>query len=462
MALLPSLRRASYALLALYLASRIRRWLVRAWRRQVKPVLHIDNPGRLARVEREFRALYDEGREKGSQVSVFVDGRCAFSAHGGRDEKSVFHDHELAIVFSSTKVIEALVVAMLCDRGLVQYDAPLAKYVPGFYSPLVTVSDLMRHRAGCAVIEKPLTMQEAVEVLGSPEKSLEFVNKRLSRDFAPSNPKRQEYHAVTRGIFVGLILHAVTGKTLEQFVQDEIVRPVKEKYERDVEFHIGCPAGKQHRVATFEAGDSVLGTAADLAVHLSGLTELLLRPSDPEEREVFHRDWLLPEEVEFTQKLITSSRARRTLLLVRDAKFGVHHLANNGPFRALPLSSSSGISNAMSMCCILSELALCGSGGSSNGSSMLLSQEGFRRAVESDGEYMDESLRMCIRYAACGWGLNRFPDGWIGWAGAGGSIALFHPELRAGISYVPTRLLGRVHHPNGLRLLKALTMDLKG
>ena len=42
---------------------------------------------------------------------------------------------------------------------------------------------------------------------------------------------------------------------------------------------------------------------------------------------------------------------------------------------------------------------------------------------------MDEVMCYGITYTACGWGADRFePDGlpgWVGWAGAGGSVAQF-------------------------------------
>ena len=56
-----------------------------------------------------------------------------------------------AMVFSATKGMASTVVHRLADRGLIDYDAPVAEYWPEFGAngkAAVTVRELMRHRAG--------------------------------------------------------------------------------------------------------------------------------------------------------------------------------------------------------------------------------------------------------------------------------------------------------------------------
>ena len=38
----------------------------------------------------------------------------------------------MAVVYSSSKVVASLVVAMLADRGLLELNAPISKYWPEF------------------------------------------------------------------------------------------------------------------------------------------------------------------------------------------------------------------------------------------------------------------------------------------------------------------------------------------
>ena len=55
------------------------------------------------------------------------------------------------MVFSATKGVAATVVHRLVDRGLLDYDTPVAEYWPEFGAngkSDITVRDVLRHRAG--------------------------------------------------------------------------------------------------------------------------------------------------------------------------------------------------------------------------------------------------------------------------------------------------------------------------
>ncbi|EUA35024.1 beta-lactamase family protein [Mycobacterium xenopi 3993] len=56
-----------------------------------------------------------------------------------------------AMVFSATKGMASTVIHRLADRGLIDYDAPVARYWPEFGAndkERITVRQVMRHRAG--------------------------------------------------------------------------------------------------------------------------------------------------------------------------------------------------------------------------------------------------------------------------------------------------------------------------
>ncbi len=60
-------------------------------------------------------------------------------------------DDHLIPVFSCSKVLESVVIAMLVDRKKLDYHAPIAAYWPEFAAEgkgTITVSTLMRHQAG--------------------------------------------------------------------------------------------------------------------------------------------------------------------------------------------------------------------------------------------------------------------------------------------------------------------------
>jgi len=438
---------------ALIVLRRVSLFLRLVLARRSKPVITCHRADkRLAHTEQVFRDLYAEGLEKGSQITVYVDGRVALDMYGGRDAQSVFRPDQVVTVFSCTKVIESLTVAMLVDRGKLKYGDLVVKYIPGFYDPGLTVAELMQHRAGAAGIEKQVTMAELSVVLASPEKTAAFVRENLSKDNKPGEPRKQRYHAYTRGIFTAVIVHAVTGLSIEEFVQREIVQPLRlARPEVDVQLHIGVPDSKQSRVAQSEDGYTIVAQVPDFLMGYLGVKTMvrqLFYASDDE----FHRTWLEPYEEDFIKNMFLGARNMNTVKLVSDLPLTVAAVANSPVQRAMPLFSSNGASNAPSLAAILNELAV--------GGGIYLSKAGYEAAVKPAETLFDQALRVTVTFSQCGFGLDRFGAGWYGWAGAGGSMLVWSPESRVVFSYVPTCMNSRLAHVNGERLLNAIRKDM--
>jgi len=210
-----------------------------------RPVIAVDKPAgsrALPRTELAFRELYALGMEKGSQLTVYVDGALALDAYGGRSETDVFARDQLMALFSSTKVIESVAVAMLVDRGKLRYTDRVVDFIPGFYDETLTVALLMQHRAGAAGITKLVPMAELRAISADPARLQAFVRDHLTRDNVPGEPRELRYHALTRGLVSALIVHAVTGLLPNDFVQNEIVAAVRRaRPGADVELYIGAP-----------------------------------------------------------------------------------------------------------------------------------------------------------------------------------------------------------------------------
>ena len=65
-----------------------------------------------------------------------------------QQEKSYRYNYTFQMVFSSGKSAESLVVGMMNDRGLLEYDEKVTKYWPEFGKhgkEELTVADIMRH-----------------------------------------------------------------------------------------------------------------------------------------------------------------------------------------------------------------------------------------------------------------------------------------------------------------------------
>lgn len=383
-------------------------------------------------VLKAFRSNFLDGREKGSQLTITLDGEVALDVQGGRDEASVFTG--LTMLFSSSKVIESLVTAQLVEQGKLKYEDPIALHWPEFgskFSNSHTVADLMRHRTGLAGIYKQLSCEEAEEIFNSPQKTERWVLDTLQMDEDVQQrhdpPSCARYHALTRGIILSVLIHRVDGRDARTYVKEEIVEPVrkaredrKQDHKQELEYSVGCPDEWQSRMAVTEATMPLALTAAQLVAQLSGLVDLFFHPGeDAMQHELddhFHYFFKPSELAQMLQVANPFSLHRKSLGLVHDVTLDSHFLANSPEFRKLPLLSVTGCSNSYSVACITSELA-CGGG-------CLLSAKGLEEAMRVDCRLLDELVGLEFTMTNCGWGADRFGDDWIGWAGAGGGYVV--------------------------------------
>lgn len=412
---------------------------------------------------RAFRSNFARGVESGAQLTVVKDGRILVEVCGGATQDELLERYQLSVLFSSSKVIESLCVAKLVEANKLDYDARLVdvlgKQKFAHFQDL-KVRDLMRYRAGAAIIEKPVTLSEAEAIFASKDLTENFVLENLSRDYQPADPRRTSYHAYTRGFIVALIMWKVDGRSMSEFVQQEIVAKLNNNNKKkannvNVEFKYGCPPEWQARVARTFPSKHPIEIGLELLLHSSGFVEKFLHPGEAgtkSQLEKHYQDWLSPEEVKATVGMITSTRdpMRKSLILCTDVGLGAHFMANNERLRAIPMSSVTGISNATSMALILAELA--------NDGGCLLTPDALQKALKHDSEPapFDRFMGSHITYCHAGWGMDRFGPDWIGWGGAGGSVCVFNPKLKLSFAYIPNRLEGRVHKPQGVCILRAI------
>jgi CubicO group peptidase (beta-lactamase class C family) len=153
-------------------------------------------------------------------------------------------------VFSTTKGVASLAVAVAASRGLISYDAKVADYWPEFAQAgkhAITVRQLLSHQAGLSAIEPPLTLQDVVD----PAR----MSVKLAAQPSTWTPgTRHGYHAVTLGWYEGELIRRTdpAGRSLGQFFAEEIARPL------GLDFYIGLPAWvKRTRIAHLHAASKL-------------------------------------------------------------------------------------------------------------------------------------------------------------------------------------------------------------
>ena len=101
---------------------------------------------------------FAKGEHIGAGVAVYHCGRKVVDVWGGVAQEGTTRPwlaDTMAVSFSTTKGLTATCLHILADRGLVDYQAPVAKYWPEFAQngkDKITVDHLLTHQAGLAPV----------------------------------------------------------------------------------------------------------------------------------------------------------------------------------------------------------------------------------------------------------------------------------------------------------------------
>ncbi|MGV8997736.1 MAG: serine hydrolase domain-containing protein [Parvibaculaceae bacterium] len=188
-----------------------------------------------------FVENYEKNDEVGANVALTLEGKTLVDLWGGKKERdgAAWTRDTMSIVFSCTKGITAICAHMLADRGLLDLDAPVAKYWPEFAKngkEDTLVSMMLDHSVGLPHIRAKLKDGAYYDY--------DYMIKMLEDEepfWVPGT--RNGYHGVTFAWTVGELVHRASGKRLGAFMRDELAKPL------GVEFHIGLPEEHEARVA---------------------------------------------------------------------------------------------------------------------------------------------------------------------------------------------------------------------
>ncbi len=115
-----------------------------------------------------------------------------------------------------------MVIHRLADRGLIDYDLPVAGYWPEFAAAgkdRITVRELLSHRAGLYDVQAVAhNADELLDHLG--------MERRLAAATPQGPPGRPAYHAITYGWLASGLARAVTGKGMRDLVRTELAEPL--------------------------------------------------------------------------------------------------------------------------------------------------------------------------------------------------------------------------------------------
>jgi CubicO group peptidase (beta-lactamase class C family) len=170
-----------------------------------------------------FSQLFPGRRFGGGALAVYLDGVPVVDVWTGwSDRKGTRHWNADTgtMVFSATKGMASTVIHRLVDRGLIDYDAPVAEYWTDFGAngkSHLTVRDLMGHRAGLSHLSGA-TQVDLMDHL--------LMEERMAAAPMGWMQGRPAYHALTYGWLVSGLARAVTGRGMRELIRTELAEPL--------------------------------------------------------------------------------------------------------------------------------------------------------------------------------------------------------------------------------------------
>ncbi|MGA8123684.1 MAG: serine hydrolase domain-containing protein [Mycobacterium sp.] len=172
---------------------------------------------------RSFASMFPGRRFGGGALAVYLDGEPVVDVWTGwsdRRGRVPWTADTATMVFSATKGMTSTVIHRLVDRGLIDYDAPVAQYWPAFGAngkSAITVRQVMRHQAGLSALH------------GASKEDLlnhELMEERLAAASPGYSFGRSAYHALTYGWLLSGLARAVTGKGMRELIRRELAEPL--------------------------------------------------------------------------------------------------------------------------------------------------------------------------------------------------------------------------------------------
>ncbi len=345
----------------------------------------------------------------GGQLCVYRHGEKVVDLWAGRDKVNdrPYGQDTVTVIMSCTKGATAAAVHRLAERGLIDYEARVADYWPGFDAGgkgEARIWHLLSHSVGLPGVD-PESGVTAHDML-YPERHVPALEA-MAPVWAPG--ASCHYHPLTYGSLLGEVVRRVSGKRVSQVFAEEIAGPL------GLDFWIGLPAEQEPRVAPhFQLSPGP--TPAQLAALLTGMG------------------------VDVTTRLarVMLNSFKHTVELIEDM--------NNREARAAEVPAGNGVADAASLAKMYAALI-----GEVDGV-RLLKPETVEKArtlrtgaMRPAGDLARMQLGMPLQYGL-GWEFPRdvtpmLGEGSFGHAGAGGRIGFAHPESGTAAAYVANTLL---------------------
>jgi len=342
----------------------------------------------LSGVAETFQGHFDQGLEVGASLAVFVDGACVVHLWDGFADKAktrAWAPDTLTNVWSTSKSLLALSMAMEVERGALAYSDAVARHWPGFANAGkadITLDQLLSHQAGLNAFRADMAPDDVYD--------WDLCVTRLAAQEPWWTPGSDTgYGALTFGFLAGEVLRRSSGLMPGDYLRTKIAEPLGISQQ----LYLGLPPSEHDRVAE------------------------MIKPRG------------LPQSGDGTPPSEDAIRAFRNPPI--DA-----NRPNDPAYREAQIPSTNVQATAYGLARVFSELA--------QGGGQLLSEPALAEAIRIRFTRRDRTLRQPMNWAAgflvgdgevYGPGRRAF-----GHSGFGGSFVFADPDRKLSVAYVMNRM----------------------
>jgi CubicO group peptidase (beta-lactamase class C family) len=371
-------------------------------------------------VREAFLENFSRRNELGAACCVYQHGEKVVDLWGGVRNAATGEPWEadtMVVVFSATKGLAAMTLAIAHSRGWLDYEEFVSTYWPEFAQrgkATITVRQLLSHQAGLFAFDERVDREVVADL-----DRLALVLARQKPAWEPGT--RQAYHAISLGFYESELLRRIDPqhRSLGQFFQDEMANPL------GLQFYIRLPeALPNSRLATLERGNPLKTIAS---FHFP----LMLAALNP--RSNIYR------------ALIVNPGS--SLPLDPDRIYA----------RNLEVPSGGGVGTARA---IARAYGVFATGGRELGLSQATVQALMAPAVAPQYGFYDECLKGEVQFSlgfmkpSANWRFGN--PGAFGSPGAGGSLGFADPQTGIGYAYVTNRMGLNTGDPRDVALRNAI------
>ena len=179
----------------------------------------------------EYKKFNKLDQDKRGQLCVYVGEELIIDIimndqKPNPNDRSPFDADSVTNIFSSGKSVASILLAIMVDKGLLDYNKPIAEYWPEFAQngkENTTVADMCRHEGGMHRFADIMSMKDSTTEAIKANKLGELIAKQKQYYVDKENFPRY-YHASNRDSILNEVFRRVepSGRTMGEYLREEI------------------------------------------------------------------------------------------------------------------------------------------------------------------------------------------------------------------------------------------------